>query len=38
MTVRRRVDLILDGLGKEYGIPVLSLKDAKALAERMRQS
>jgi len=33
--VRHRMNLILDGLGKEYGIPVLSRKDAKLLAERM---
>jgi hypothetical protein len=34
-SVRHRMNLILDGLGKEYGIPVLSRKDAKLLAERM---
>lgn len=31
-------DLRLDMLGQEYGIPVLSLKEAKLLAERMGQA
>jgi hypothetical protein len=34
---RARVDGILDRLGREYGVPVLSLKEAKALADRMAQ-
>ncbi len=35
--IRRRLDLILEGLSKEYGVPVLSLKEAKKLADRMAQ-
>lgn len=35
--LRRRMDLVLDRLGREYGIPVLRFKEAKLLAHRMAQ-
>lgn len=34
---RRETDLLLDRLGAEYAVPVLGLKEARALASRMAE-